>query len=480
MTAQGEAADVSAARRPRYHESQVLTLADLTDEQAARIEAAQRHLMTQHGWGVADGLRITAEPRYVQVGAGDAVDGFGRRLMLREPWTLRWTDLDPGTDAFDLWLCGAETCRFGRIFEGTTVAWTPADPQGGKLDSSGPVYLGRVFRPTHGGPRVAPIVDDESLVGQAVVAAGGGRVTLGTEGADPAVGVTLAGRQRLTVRRSGSRVTADMTVIGSVSLPSPDALVSWSEPVSGPEQPRAWAVYRHRTPARPGDATTAARPELNELRLELPATDGPSPSSGSVVVRLARDDAGEPPMTVSADGTVRMRTLRPGRVLVAPAHADMSDPRYRRAVEDAWIGEIVQISDRIYQRFGPDPTHPVPLQVATADLPAGEPRAGTSVTPRAVIRNNGTADVNGIRVVRSIQLGGAAPAPPQVVTTIPRLLGGQEATINQPEYSVPVTATGGTLIVTLNAVGLRPGGDVVWNMQTRSWTVLAAAPSAGG
>src|SRR5262249_2700663 len=156
----------------------------------------------------------------------------------------------------------------------------------------------------------------------------------------------------------------------------------------------------------------------------------------------------EPPMTVCTDGTVRMRTLRPGRVLVAAARADMSDPRVRQAVEDARIDEIARISDRIYPRFGPDPRHPAPPQGATAALPPGERRAGSSVTPRAVIRNIGTADVEGIRVVRSIQLGGAAPAAPQAVTTVSRLLGGQAETIDQPAYSIPATAGGGTLILT--------------------------------
>jgi hypothetical protein len=499
MTALEQADDVTAALRPRYRESQVLTLADLTDEQAARIQAARRHLLTQHGWGVTGGFRVTATPggAGVEVAPGEAVDGFGRRLLLRERWILRWNGLDPEAETLDLWLCATETRATGRIFEKTVVAWTrvdrdPARPDAPAIEDAGladdkappwPVYLGRYTRETSDDTTdmaANPKVDDERLVGQSVVAAGGGRITLGTEVTDPAVGVAVTGRQRLTVRHGGSRLTADTTVTGSVSLPSPGEAVTWLAPVSGPEQPRPWAMYRHRTPARPADPTTPARPELNDLRLEIPATDGLSPSSGSVVMRPVRDQATEPPMTVSADGTVRMRILRPGRVLVAAARADTSDPRFRQAVEDAWIDEIVRISDRIYQRFGPDPGHPAPLQVATADLAAGEPRAGSSVTPQAMIRNTGTADVNGVRVVRSIQLGGAPPAAPQAVATVSRLLGGQAETIDQPAYSIPDTAGGGTLILTLSAVGLRPGGDVVWGVQTRSWTVLAAEPGPGG
>ena len=81
MTALEQADDVTAALRPRYRESQVLTLADLTDEQAARIQAARRHLLTQHSWGVTGGFRVTATPggAGVEVAPGDAVDGFGRR-----------------------------------------------------------------------------------------------------------------------------------------------------------------------------------------------------------------------------------------------------------------------------------------------------------------------------------------------------------------------------------------------------------------
>lgn len=469
MTSLQEAEDITAGPRPRYRESQVLTLADLVDEQAARIQGVRRHLLTQHGWGVTGGLQLTSSATGIRVDSGDAVDRFGRCLRVGEPWVLRWGDLDPAAEAFDVWLCCTEIYRFARILERTVVVWTAADPDRDRPAASGPVYLGRVFRQGASAHEPPPVAD-ATLIGQSILAAGGGQVTLGPDDKDPAVGVTVSGRQRLTVRHGGSRLAADTTVSRSVTVSGPDPKVSWSTPVSEPDRPRPWAVYRHRTPSQPGDAATPGRPELNDLRVEMPASDGSS-SSASIVVGPEPDPAADPPMAVSADGSVRMRTLRPGRVLVAAARADIADPRYRQAIEDAWIDEIVRISDRIYQRFGPEPTA-APLQAETADFPAGQPVVGGTVTPRAIIRNAGTADVNQIRVVRSIKLAGAAAGAPEPVATISVLAGGQTRTIGQPSYSIPEGIAGETLILTLSAVGLRPSGDIAWSVQTRSWSVV--------
>lgn len=103
----------SVIERPRFYEGQILSAIDLeTGVEYARKQRA-RHDRTLHRWGIAEGLVLSAEPRslaqgagsvdYVEVtlGAGLAIDGTGREVVVAEQATLSATDFDRANVAID-------------------------------------------------------------------------------------------------------------------------------------------------------------------------------------------------------------------------------------------------------------------------------------------------------------------------------------------------------------------------------------------
>jgi hypothetical protein len=90
-----------APERPTFFEGQVLAAEDLTSiVEYGRAEVA-RHERYLHDWGIAEGLELTPNPptdssgkKYVEVrlGAGIAIDGTGREIVVPTPVMLRTAD----------------------------------------------------------------------------------------------------------------------------------------------------------------------------------------------------------------------------------------------------------------------------------------------------------------------------------------------------------------------------------------------------
>jgi hypothetical protein len=76
--------------RPSYFDGQRLTATDLEAAQDYARELRWLHNRSLHGWGIAAGLALTGKrgARTVAVGAGYALDGAGRELVLDRPRTL--------------------------------------------------------------------------------------------------------------------------------------------------------------------------------------------------------------------------------------------------------------------------------------------------------------------------------------------------------------------------------------------------------
>lgn len=69
-------------RRPRYYDGQFLGSADFIDAQRYDIDRRRRHIRATCTPGVVSGLEVTGGVDKVDIGAGAAVDGFGRQIVL--------------------------------------------------------------------------------------------------------------------------------------------------------------------------------------------------------------------------------------------------------------------------------------------------------------------------------------------------------------------------------------------------------------
>ncbi len=88
--------------RPRFSEGQFLGSDDLTTEQAYRENAARRHRISAHSWGIVSGLQLQSRPGAVTVTPGLAVDGYGRTLVVTSPLEVQTDTAVEG--ARDVWL----------------------------------------------------------------------------------------------------------------------------------------------------------------------------------------------------------------------------------------------------------------------------------------------------------------------------------------------------------------------------------------
>jgi hypothetical protein len=87
--------------KPAYRHGQLLLEEDFIDEQQFHIRARYRHARALHGFGVVEGLQVSASgDMAVVVSAGYAVDHEGREIELQRPETLELTDLPAGALAW--------------------------------------------------------------------------------------------------------------------------------------------------------------------------------------------------------------------------------------------------------------------------------------------------------------------------------------------------------------------------------------------
>lgn len=85
----------NGSKRVNYYEKQYLRTRDFQDEQAYHLTGRRRHNLGHHTWGIVAGLELVEQPQEgngdavdVNIQPGMAVDGFGREILLQEPYKL--------------------------------------------------------------------------------------------------------------------------------------------------------------------------------------------------------------------------------------------------------------------------------------------------------------------------------------------------------------------------------------------------------
>jgi hypothetical protein len=97
----------TAGARVRFADGQLLSAADLIDEQNDQIARLRRHAIGPHTWGIVQGGELTVgDDGVVTVARAFAYDGYGRELVLAEPRVLETAELFElrNTDVLDVWL----------------------------------------------------------------------------------------------------------------------------------------------------------------------------------------------------------------------------------------------------------------------------------------------------------------------------------------------------------------------------------------
>ena len=80
-----------AARRPNYFDGRLITAADLRQDQ--EYHRGMRYLQNRAiGWGIVDGLDVSATVVGITIGTGFAIDMLGREIVLAEPQFLAADD----------------------------------------------------------------------------------------------------------------------------------------------------------------------------------------------------------------------------------------------------------------------------------------------------------------------------------------------------------------------------------------------------
>lgn len=86
--------------RLNYYQRQYLGATDFKAEQAYHRDMRRRHNLGQHTWGIVVGLELVEKPKEdssgvdVYVQPGMAIDGFGREIILTEPFKLSGAQFD--------------------------------------------------------------------------------------------------------------------------------------------------------------------------------------------------------------------------------------------------------------------------------------------------------------------------------------------------------------------------------------------------
>ncbi|MEZ5284337.1 MAG: hypothetical protein R2712_05915 [Vicinamibacterales bacterium] len=78
-------------QRNRYLTGRLLSAEDFQREQDYVVNKGRLHNRYLHGWGVVDGLRVSADGNSVVVTPGLAIDCQGNDVLLPEPVRLTWS-----------------------------------------------------------------------------------------------------------------------------------------------------------------------------------------------------------------------------------------------------------------------------------------------------------------------------------------------------------------------------------------------------
>lgn len=251
-----------AIRRPAYREGQLLRVAELKAEQAARAEALLRHELNVHTPGIIIGLEVTADTAPgaagVRIMPGLAIDGAGRYVGLGQPLTAPLADGEDVTVSI-LWHGGTSQIQ---------LSGTPPQAQADRSPDAWPVVLGQASRSARRVAVRTDVREELQLRATTLTApAGTSRVVLGAQPGRSAqiLAVQLSdgagGLTDVTTADADGTVciSVDTSVTGSAQAAGP---VVFDTPVPPPAAALPWSFYRA-TLTRP-DQTVA-----EQLRLEV-------------------------------------------------------------------------------------------------------------------------------------------------------------------------------------------------------------------
>ena len=240
-------------QRPVFQNGRILRTSDFVEDQAYHLAAHRQHNKALHVWGIASGLRIVLLDGDLVVEPGDAVDVFGRDVVLDRAHSLDLRGFDiKGIDTVDVWIVYAQSRTPGtgdgvdllgdaaeiELTEATDI--DPRQPPGvAPADLASvptrppdnparrwPVYLGRISRDlAH--PETEPIIDLDrrpyiGLVGATVETPERFVWLELTDGINPAVSITLpdgSGNPQIPLKVSaddGIELNARLTVDGEL------------------------------------------------------------------------------------------------------------------------------------------------------------------------------------------------------------------------------------------------------------------------
>jgi hypothetical protein len=294
--------------RVAFREGAPATPDDLVASDAFHAQNLRRHRLAAHGWGVLAGLGITPGPDGLTIGAGIAIDGYGREIVLPAARPVD-TTLFFGLAAreLDLWIAFADgNDRDGRAELVYTAAAGPVDPErppGVPQEDLArepfdppppdprpwPVYLGRIRHDPAARQAFAAETAGRREAGVRAewieAPSGGARLAVGSVEGDVngRFAVLLGGEAVLAVDAEGTvRTGGDLDVGGVLELGEG---LAFRGPASD---------------TRP-EAPSLAFDPANENILELALPEG-----GAFVVGAHRDGTFSPILTVAAEGVVRI------------------------------------------------------------------------------------------------------------------------------------------------------------------------------
>jgi hypothetical protein len=144
---------ISDIERNHYYPQQYLGAVDFEDQQAYGRDMRRRHNLGPHSWGIIAGLELVEKPREADPGffdvyimPGEAVDGFGREIVVLEPTLLESAPFQifANSQTHKIWIAYDEqplrapsggyvscesTDQYSRIRETFKILVSPPDPE---------------------------------------------------------------------------------------------------------------------------------------------------------------------------------------------------------------------------------------------------------------------------------------------------------------------------------------------------------------
>ncbi len=472
--------------RPRFSEGQFLGFEDLVAEQSHRDEAARRHRIGHHRWGVVAGLDLVAQVGSFTVEPGFAVDGYGRRLIVAAPVEV---DLDVSSSGIrDVWLAlsagegGAPASSVCLVPSGTVdprcppgvpaTSYDGAPHDGVPPAASWPVYLGRV---TWVGSVVTASEDrrvSAGLTGEGVRAPSGrASLQIGAEsGSDPRrfavltevvpppsddgdeAPAPLPPSPQLVVDRGGdvevcgtSDLNGDVTVTPAAHLPRRAHAGVEFRAATLPVAAAPWSVYRTQV-ERDGR-------QVNQLRVEIahPGDEG-DPARNRFVVGVITGGAFSPCLSVDADCRVVVHDDLEvkGLLVEGVIDADPSDPRFAAATAESFVQGSVGGANQADAFYAAEVT----VTVTSDEVPVDGTTFDYTVTVEA-----GPAGLSNGQVHVVIGIDGNEVQTTQEANGATFAAG--STTELDLSFAVPGGTSGQDLVISAMALATGPAGNVV-------------------